>query len=289
MKYFWVVVVALGLLNCQRKLKDQPDLQSDRIFVSSFICPQDPYVEVTLLELLEGNKVYPNNYYSSSDNTHTINDALVIISDGSQSVVLPFSSKHNNYRIHKNVFPIQEGKTYTLEVSAPGKRSCKAQCTIPFAIEAVVSKIDTIRYDDSGLSSNSFVLNLEWQDPAFQKNYYLLNRVENFAYEYQYVDWNWIKADSNISTSSTYEWEGLSDDAFDGKKYKFKSEIKNFFSSSNSIGYAFCHTDEHFKRYFDWKKLNYYDNPFQQPPIVYTNVENGLGVFSGYSKFYIKL
>ena len=205
---------------------------------------------------------------------------------------------------------LQAGETYSLQVSAPGFAPIRATDTVPKPVQTSVLSYRAFASSrsDSG-DSVEFSLKLEIQDPPGEENYYQVSLYRVFAgrgasrvgYSFSTKDPS-IMADNNVDGSPLEEggFEGdapyFRDTLFDGRTHEielssdFDSEIQlaSDFDSEPDLSGMYLqvlHISEAYYEYLKSARLHDFtrDNPFAEPLNVYGNVENGYGIFAGYS------
>jgi hypothetical protein len=90
-------------------------------------------------------------------------------------------------------------------------------------------------------------------------------------------------------SQDNYFWDGAAfrDDAFDGQKQRITIDLD--YVGNNGI-LLISATEEHFLYHLSYKA--YQDSngdPFAQPVQIYSNVENGLGIFAGHNKTFTEI
>jgi uncharacterized protein DUF4249 len=153
---------------------------------------------------------------------------------------------------------------------------------------------------------------IEFEDRADEKNYYMLS-IDNFRVEvFEYYDeFNRVHYDTISYNDSYFESDDIiiehwmymensefimfTDNLISGKTYELNIRLEDY--SSFDYGYNIQSSDtstvyfnlysvsESYYQYFKSFSMhrNARDNPFAEPVQVYSNIENGLGVFAGFS------
>ena len=205
---------------------------------------------------------------------------------------------------------LQAGETYSLQVSAPGFETIRATDTVPKPVPTSVLSYRALASSrsDSG-DSVEFSLKLEIQDPPGEENYYQVSmyriytgRGASRSEVYLSTKDPSILADNSVDGLPFEEgnFEGSApyfrDTLFDGRTHEielstdFDSEIQlagDFDSEPDLSGIHLqvLHISEAYYEYLKSARLHDFtrDNPFAEPLNVYGNVENGYGIFAGYS------
>lgn len=215
-----------------------------------------------------------------------------------------------NYQID---YKPQIGKEYKVEVAHEKYDNVQGVTKVLPSIPIIM--IDTVTsIDEYGNPILNFKVN--FSDPVDETNYYLF-KIRN-TYDYEEWDENliiydtlyvgpdttiidedhggyvsfyrtedlWINSDDLIIEE--YMWSSgviFSDEIINGENYSFSGEINKWslYGSENNISFELhALSPETFKYY---KSVNqHYDtsgDPFAEPVIVFTNIENGIGIFGG--------
>lgn len=273
---FFIPAVALLLCSCEKDANVKlPDIKS-QLVVTSFISPADTVITVNVSETKP-------LYTPGNNNTNgTINNAIVYISDGVNSVNLPY--RVNAYTINSSSFQILAGHTYFLSVATPDGRMVNAETTVPSGpVPVTVASYYEARNNEN--ANGAFpgelytVLQLNLNDPSGIKNYYRTD-IKGFAINPDTVPVN------NMYGVLKEHLE--TDEGQDGKTIAVEKSVYNAFSTDNEL------------KFFEVTLLNcnypYYayhkslinvsnsggDNPFSEPSFMYSNINGGLGVFGAY-------
>ncbi len=178
----------------------------------------------------------------------------------------------------------QTQSTYRLEISAPNFKTISATQIMPQPISILAGK-----YTPNGTFSSDGdrvdAIEIEFQDPAGEENYYAFSGMQRVAYfngqDTSYYD-SGIYLDSNdpLVSYGTAELLLLSDAAFNGNTYKVLLYSYNELQEGViKIQLLSLSRDT----YLYHRSLNNYydavDNPFAEPVNVHQNIENGYGIF----------
>lgn len=196
-------------------------------------------------------------------------------------------------------FKPKEGNTYKVEVSLKNYETVTAVCKVPdVTIPTLITYSDSAFSEANGFDNSS----KEWysqidvtiSDVAETTNYYAIQLLQEYpVYDtlfnvvgYQtyplYVRTN----DPNAEISGVDCL--ISDEYFNGSSYKItvNTPSSSFITDSISRYYLYFKSISR-ETYLYKKTLNkYYNsngNPFAEPVRVYSNVENGMGIFGAYS------
>ena len=222
-----------------------------------------------------------------------INDATVTIFESGNPVAELFQIRQGTYRA-TNYKP-RIGATYELRVSAEGFIPIKSTTTIPSPI-----KIDSVVVTENSIDRFKTNLTLFFQDPPGEDNYYqlLLYSIERSAESdtlLSIIGFSSsdavLRKPEDFEDKSDYYDDAFFDDAlFDSEFYDLDI---SFYTHSEPIEMfiVLLTTSEsyyNFRKSVEQQNLTE-DNPFAEPVPIYTNIENGLGVFASYSSFVYSL
>lgn len=197
-----------------------------------------------------------------------------------------------------SLFKPSPEKNYKIEVTASNYKSVMAVSKVPSIVIPT-----SITYIDSAFTENDpFSGNKEWysqidvtiNDDATVTNYYAIQLLQQtpvfdtldniIAYSLNPV---YIKT-NNPNAEVTDTDCMISDEFFNGSSYKISINVSTYNFANDSISTYYLYFKNVSKELYLYKKtLNkYYNangNPFAEPVRVYSNVENGMGIFCAYS------
>ena len=191
----------------------------------------------------------------------------------------------------------EKGKKYTIEVSASGFPTAKATSEVP-------NKTPIISLETNNINDYSLNCKVKFKDNDNEQNYYMFSAC-NTGCEY-YTDY--ISETEMIDTSYTYEYcyfdtEDIiveewiyfdeqefiifSDELLQGKEHTLPI-IMDYYISENDTLTLTCKLYSITESYYEYLKTfarhqEAVDNPFVEPVQVYNNIEEGIGVFAGFS------
>jgi len=271
--YVIMAIIILSVLSCEKEAKNVilPEFIHNLV-VTSFISPYDSVSFVTV----DSNE----RLYGDLSNREPLGEIKVTISDGSDKITLEKGDYFFFFR-RKNM-AVQEGKRYTLEVSAANGLKADAECTVPLSRDLNISA-DTSRIyysDPYGDKRSELKIKVYLEDPPGEKNYYRfaarqLDYNPSFGrYPYIYDLFNEEKL-----------W--FSDEGYDGKRiYANSASSPSFSEVSDSVKVVIYILNTN-KDYFIYhKSLEEYsggDDPFSEASPVFSNINGGIGIFAGYT------
>lgn len=246
------------------------------------------------------NTLIPQAFISPSkgilDNNEfeLIDDATVkLMKDGNLFYELEYQESDGNYYYYGPTMEITGG-TYTLEVDAPGYDPVKATQTLPSKPEVVSATYDfeTVPYDFYSDLYDLFKIKI--QDDPDQENYYAFDvhfEVKNTTFNQVYLRHAYdIESDDPLFEGDDYNGQLgaiLPDISFNGNSYDVRLLLQSRFitDTDEEIQAVIVDVKSVTKDYYIYERSielsnDAQDNPFAEPVLVHTNMENGLGIFS---------
>lgn len=270
--YCLLVLSALVFSACDSGVEIEKIAPENLVSVSSLISPQDSVVRVYVYQ----GKVLGEVARADSA---IIKNAKVSIADGNISSVLVFNSKTNAYEINNQVLKITALKTYRLEVVTATGVVLKASCTIPSTPAEVV--IEGVK------DANDFLFNLNWPP---------LDKTEYFTFKFELVD-VLFKPRLGATSGPTMRFSFASAQSFFDNKDRPSKPIESavinaFVAEKVSLKTTFYSLDESTFKYLNTKAAanNWNSNTsgfvpnLREPQAIFSNIEGGVGVFSGYNQ-----
>ncbi len=290
---------------CEKIIEIDLGATEPRLVINSVITP-DSVVSITLSRSM---------HILDNHNIMRITNATVKLYENDVEVAQLVHSANGKYAA--NFHPVL-GRTYTIKVSAEGFDDVSASCTLdpPVAIVDIDTSVIKDEYQQSMLA-----LDVKFTDPGNRQNYYMLQAYLKYSYEmydpygftvdtlYQnedtvIVDTTWgiytmqemmepmyLTSNDVIVESISSFGNGLvfRDELISGTTYTMKSSAYVYAYSAIGDMYAIVYMRSISKDYYMYMKTlsaHYSANgdPFAEPVFVYSNVENGMGIFAGYTQ-----
>ena len=144
-------------------------------------------------------------------------------------------------------------------------------------------------------------MSLTFKDPGETKNYYEVKVLQDGYYirnqdTIRFVNNLFVEPIDPAQSNDNFNGASklLDDNLFNGKNHVFRMRLRSYrFNQQEStrVRVILQSVTESYYRYFATQSLqnNTSGDPFAQPVQVFTNVENGLGIFAGYSTSVIEL
>ncbi len=272
LKLFILATIIILSTGCEPEVAelDMPE-NPIQLAVFGFISPTDSITKI----YVSGSVSVLGKHQSPKE----IHNATITITHNNKTYNLPYNPNYDAYTITSNELKIIGGETYTLTASASGYPT--ATSTIKTIAEEnkslkAIQNYPYIKHDDK--DNNYVTLQLTWQDNANQENYYALH----------------IQQSEITSTTYTQPYKNtffkiFEDTYFNGEEKTFKERTHISYNTDTAIfNILLLNTDKHYYLYHKNQKNNNWnsdDNPFVEPTPIYTNINNGIGVFCSYTKY----
>ena len=238
-----------------------------------------------------------------------IQDATVEIYQGNQFVeqLRLISSLSPSYYVG-NSFP-EASKNYSIKISAPSLPSIEAQNTIPKKVDISSVNVTGVRIknlqiiDPEGKDREyTFTVKTTIKDPVDIENYYHLNfYIEPIEYIITMEEDTFINVlplfgplalddplDNSPAVPFLLEGALIKDQTFNGQEQSFSFQfLRQIDSSDRLIGNVIVELRSVSKEYYLYhsslhRHVIAQANPLSEPVIVFNNIQNGYGTFSGY-------
>lgn len=276
-----MLTFALGntLTGCYEDVPDKylPTIPP-KLVVHSFISPGDT-LRVYVAES------FPIEYNYTIDYDHWDDYEIPILKDAEvyirnttwdHYVKIPYSEAQNSFFFLASEFTVEHGKEYELWVKYPGLPEVFARTTVPtYTPELLSFSVDTLGDDTNWFV---YVFSGTIQDPSGENNYYRSHFSLSECFYYEGMD-EWY------CYTNMYN-EFFSDQDNDGGVISFKHIYQG--SQWNRYEDHILSCDIHYYEFH--KSLSNYNesNIFMEPSPVYTNVQNGYGIFASYTQTVVK-
>lgn len=273
-------IIGLATFSSCEKDADIPlPVDEPKLVVYSYISPTDSIVKVSVNS---SDPIFDNVGQNSSG---PIMNATVTIRVDGTNYVLPYHSTYLSYVLPASSLPIVAGKYYELEVSAPGFETVTASTTVPvnnnFNFTAVVTGSTPPVVNESIYDPRIYEVKANWTAYSSQDYY----RCVLSYYE--------ISPGSDTMFFLNYEQLFSEKDIVAGTITNDEKLRTNIYTEpyTNPHGiYAdlIVSTFDYYKFYESIINYNPGD-PFSEPTFVYSNIENGYGIFAGFLRIQKKI
>ncbi len=296
-----LITIGLIISSCEKTVFFEVDTQENRLVVNSFIQPDTTVnlsVSLSTDPLAVGfDKVRVNNATVKIFRNNVFLGNFDYLNDG-------------NYSFDPVLLNASPGNNFQIEVSAPGKETVSAETTIPSSV--LIEKViitDTVfvvvQYSSFDSLGNYYVidtvvphyeLQVTFTDPAGEDFYSLkVNYVDAYSESYTCFttdDPVFTVGDYNFGTESQSGVITLCDEViftditFEGQQKTITLsllELPTEFILDPKFVFRLNHLSEDYYKYIASSTLQVSngDNPFAEPVIVYSNINNGFGILAG--------
>lgn len=179
-----------------------------------------------------------------------------------------------------NIFD-QAGAEYKISISAPGFPVAEARQTklAPVFLDTAIF-VSNIAINEDGQRFDGYRIRLA--DPPGSNNYYMLtcSKIEPFGGGISYT--LYLESTDPLMRSANNGALVFSDDSFDGKSREFDVYSWDFSGSGGSLRFDLWHISRELFQY-QLSIQQYLDNDFgffSEPVVIFSNVDQGLGIFS---------
>ena len=306
-----LIVILAFLSSCNREIDFEfPDVEP-AIVINSIITPESPFcVHISAIMPISDESYIdvtePDGY--GFTNTYTVpnpkiidNASVLMYEDG--ALLTPLGYAEDGYYFSDKCPKV--GSTYTLVVNAPGYKECKATTTLyNMPVLSNMSFCDTISVDEEGYPLSR--LSLTIKDTIPSRNFYEMScRAVSDKYD---VEYEWIYFNSSRNTDKVLTQSEclpfnnrvllFTDDYFSSGNHNLEV-IYNYLMYVAMVKYDLEITvkaiSESYYEYHRSKLLQSYQDEglFEDfangetlsaiPVDIYSNIENGYGVFASYS------
>ena len=300
-----ILVITITLMACEKTVYFDVDTKENRLVVNGYMEPDSNiylYIDLSEDPLAIGLESFG------------VDNATISISKNDENVG-EFSNEFNGvYSFSGAELDAVAGDEIKINVSAPGKESVTSTTIIPSAIPLFdVAIIDTVLvplsysfidefgnvvyidtivpYFDIQLSFNDpqgedyYALKITYRD-AFSESYTCFNTSDpTFTVNNDYAFGN----ENENGTTTLCEEVLFTDVTFENTKKTMHVELyalNTDFITDPKFEIELKHVSKDFYLFNVSNRLqqNTGDNPFGEPVVVYSNIENGFGIFAGFSK-----
>lgn len=266
---------SLAFMSCEQDANvDVPQVDPELV-INCFITPQDTFIRA---KVSMSTPVFNTNTVSGP-----VTDATVTLYGNSSSVVLAYNTNTQAYETTTAVFPIIAGNEYHLVVAVPSGLIADAYTTVPANPPAGFNSTAEINvtYTDPYAEGGNINIHYELDDVAGQNDFYRLVPYE-------------MRTSTFMPDTMAYRagWDLFSDQNADGTHL-----ARNFSTEYFTNGDSLVAIDLYLMRCnYDYYTYHHSlqtdgmsgDNPFSEPTLMYTNVNNGLGIFAAANYVYVR-
>ena len=290
MKKLICVISIVGFISCEKVIPFDEEIVEPKLVINGVFHSDTTW------------RIHVSSSRSVVDSTSykNITNASVFISDGDENLIEELIHDTNGFYLG-NTNP-QENLNYHLSIYHPTIDSVFSQSTLPTPVN--FTGIDTTTSNSNG--EKYLELTVHFEDPGNASNYYFIEtyviglRIETLnedtLYEIDTSKANMLLTDEVFQDGgSPWKDQGLFNDLlFNGQTKSLEISIPNNefkgseggeTSTYKNIGLRFYIYNISQDYFFHLRGLELYDqtsnNPFAQPVQVFSNIQNGFGIFAG--------
>ena len=291
-RLLFLLSISLVYISCEKVIPFDGDVNTPKLVINSVFESDSTF------------KVHVSSSRSVIDTASfkNIDDAIVTIKDGNENIIETLNHVENGF-YKGQTFP-QENQTYILEINHTNYANITASDSLPSPI--TINSVDTSTMVDP-INGNRLQISMNFDDPENTQNYYLIETYsvneylvlkdsDTTEYELDTTKQFMVLTDEVFQNGgSPWREQGLFNDLlFNGQNKTLELEIPNDSWSGSEDGYDWSYKTLTLRLYLHNITLSYYyyrtslelfqnatGNPFAQPVQVFSNVENGFGVFAG--------
>ncbi len=290
------IAVLLGGATCERTLEIEfPEAEPQLVVISNFSDDQNLQVQVSLSrDILESPAI---EYLGNADVKLFQGDQFL------ETLAFVVPNAGTPFYSTRRLKP-SAGLTYNIQVLVPGFDPIMAQSTVPNRIEIhelSLTNLEVQQIPESAQDLYSFDLEIDFKDPGDEQNFYHLKLYQQFE------QFTLLRGDTIVSATPTRElrfnpanndnfqiahYEGgvlLEDTPFNGETKTYTVPIDVEISPDSELpGKIIAELRTVSEEYFLFystvsRQVNAQQLNYTEPVIIFNNIENGQGVFAGYS------
>ncbi len=287
-----MIVIAFSFSGCEdafeTTLEIDPPEHTDRLVIHAYGSTNDRDLKVHLTRSSGLLDNVQNNLISGAKVTLWKGQTQII-----ELIELPFGNSAFNYILPEGSLVYEKGATYRLEVEADGFEKAIGTSTVPNDIPLLKQRFEVNGTSLESGDSNSEI-EIEFQDPANEENFYevgVILQVDNNGNPYNqevYTETYDPAAQDGISYANLI----VNDLSFDGELKNFPLIIDKFEEQDIDNMYVLWRVTSEGHYLFNKTARKHDDqdgNPFATPVQVYSNIQNGIGIFSIMNEEYVKV
>ncbi len=272
------LLLSLCLISCEDYVDIDIPSQEKKIAAYCFLSPQDTLIRVWVFESMP---LFGTTSDQPSD--AVVQNATVTLSNGNNTVTIPYNTTELKYQLHASQFPIEAGVTYRLSIEIPGLSGVHSETTVPTNTPQFSSYVLT---DYPGANGNTgskrFLLNMKWQDFFQETNYYSI-KIQN-TYHQQ------VTGQPDYYQSFPVYQQYFKDEGRDGTTIQSTADIETWLYESgenniekNFVAYLLNCSKDYYLFHLSVENGSSGDDPFSEPTLTYSNIVNGLGCFASFN------
>lgn len=292
LKIFMLLSCLALLSSCIKEVDEDFNFKS-KIALFAFITNEDANPRIILLNNSPVTQANP----SGKANYNYIENATVkMYNEEGEEVLLSFKDEGYTkfYQTDSSVFKFKEDKKYFINVSTLDGRTCNASFISPRGVLPKNTKCDTnyistLEFDPNGLSimKKKLKLNIEFSPLndyyfVYSKVYYHCISVDKHGVRDTSSDWQQLffseqtdKPQAYIGEQNLETFTTITSSSFD--------TVSAFHIYLDSIEYRIAAANKEYDQFLNSVETqsSNINDPFAEPTILYSNIQGGLGFFTG--------
>lgn len=273
----------LMLCGCELVVDVDVPIEKQNMVLSSFFNPDSTWkAKLSLSRHILDEAPYP-----------AVEDALIVLFEGESPVD---TLRHDQMGFYDSDEEPVPGKIYSIRVISNDYGVVNASSSCPQTVEAQFSPL---QFNGTGEFGNpEYSLTISFKDPP-GKNFYQVMAIGEYRYENPYTGQGFVNRstmhiwsdDDGIDDPEVGNQEGFffPDVLFDGENFSLNVKMTPNMWGGNANAKYFIYFRQLNEDYYKYKVTSILQShtasdPFAQPVKVYTNIENGFGIFAGYTQ-----
>jgi len=287
MNKFVFLISAVGLLligSCEKEIEYKGD-NGDPVLVLNCIAEKDSTIKV---ELSKSRFFLTSSY---DDNTITSGAVITLVNQTSGQTYTETVPDANGFYVFPTI--ALAGNSYTISAAYSGFEAVTSSMTV--LSETPLLSVDTSGYSSSGISYMK--ADLKWNDPSGKDFYILKLSIVNTVSGLEYLSQPLGSNDQSMDDLSASDFDGgesfysqlfFTDEFFDGSQKTLEVRFPKLWSIPDPDDHCkftlYRCTEATYKYLVSSKKAEYAEQDFFSEPVkVFTNIENGYGIFGALS------
>lgn len=284
MRNFFLIIIILFLVACERETEIDIPKSESKIAVSCFLIPQKN-IDIYICQSI--------HIYDTKEIPIT-NATVELFEENTKIQTIPH---HENGFYRTDIQPTI-GKNYAVEIKVPGFEPIKAQTDIPFPV--IIDSTKTTRY--VGTNKNGKTLSFY---QIFISSLEINNDIAHYKYIFEALT-DSINMFGQVNLGKAFSYDAFIMKEGDIYNTFFSNQLNNnptfnlnlyfedpidFFFGEDTVKFTISSQIYSLSKelYLYEKSLKKYaenqNNIWEQnnPPLIYSNIENGYGIFAGLS------
>jgi len=295
LQIYLVVFALLPFLGCVKTLNEDLKAKETKLVLNALMNP-DSSLKVNLSRTFN---VFDDE---SSGNLPFVNHAKVSLYENN-NFLFDLISNENGYYSKPDFFPLPFTK-YQIKASADAYKSIEAHIQIPNKVQIISfdtsSLIHTDEYDGQYIQN---IGTMSYKDPSEEHNYYQLTCHILAPYGPNgKKEWHkhsiYVEENSDILFDNSYGSLLWNDNYTNGREVEFRFGYYSTYSylerkrslENDTLQFAFSLQSIDKDYYIYLKTISLYEetsggsDPFMEPVVIHSNVENGYGILGGFQQ-----